>query len=365
MPFLSRAITYAIPIPHQWHNLHELLEQLMEWKEKPVRLTAMAYQWSLASCECLRNIDQISAGPTIWVSYQFEGLVEPCDGRVGVSKHEYVFECCLLLLALSLGVGFRHSPGGGSTYMPPVNEEYHLLMVETMLRGASRGTQVARKMRALYAGVEGALRVWTLGGRSPPLGSCAGYLGGVVKGHQISPELRELLVHAVGSMEYGDLERAGLEMIADALGDLNLRFDDMCMGGRWPLLLKPLIRSQCGRERLPLRYWHLLEALIMDDVEPRTMLCQSDVDTMRALEASQDWEKLEVWMRVVWISRLESWLPPVPVMEDIERVTLSLFQRRPSALSGFACMKIPSDRFRSCLLDSRKAELRQICDRAT
>jgi len=365
LPFLSRAITDAIPVTDQWNNLYELLEQLMEWKERPACLTAMAYQWSLAFCDCIRNIDQLSAGPTILVSRRFEGLVKHCDGRVESSKREYIFECCLLLLALSLGVGFHRGLASGSTYVPPANGEYHRLMAEVMLRGASRGTQVAQRMRVLYAGIEGALHVWTLEEHPPPLGSCAGYLGGVVKGHEISPELRVLLVRAIGSMEYEDLERAGLETVVDALDDLNLRFDDVCMGGQWPLLLKPLIRSQCGRERLPLRYWHLLEALVTDDVEPHTILCQPDVDAMRALEASQDWEKLEVWMRVLWISRLDGWFPPVPIAEDIERVTLSLFQRRPSALSGFACMKIPFNRSRSCLLDSRKTELQQICDRAT
>ena len=365
LPFLSRAIVDAIPVTDQWDNLYELLEQLMEWKERPACLIAMAYQWSLAFCDCIRNIDQLLAGPTNLASRRFEGLVEPHDGRVGIPKREYVLECCLLLLALSLGVGFRHGPGGGPTRMLPVNEEHHLLIVETMLKGASRGTQIAQKMRILYAGIEGALHVWTLGMRPPPLGSCATYLGGIIKGQLISPDLRVLLVRAIGSMEYDDLERAGLETIVDALCDLNLRFDDVCAGGRWPSLLKPLIRSHCGRERLPLRYWHLLEGLVMDDVDPQTILCQPDVDAMRALEASQDWEKLEVWMRVLWISRLEGWFPPVPVAEDIERVTLSLFQRRPSALSGFACMKIPFDRSRSCLLDSRKAELQQICESAT
>ena len=365
LPFLSRAIADAIPVTDQWDNLYELLEELMEWKERPACLIAMAYQWSLAFCDCIRNIDQLLVGTTIFTPHRFEGLVEPCDGRVGIPRREYVFECCLLLLALSLGVGFRHGSDGGPMHMLPVKEEDHLLMVETMLRAASRGTQITQKMRILYAGIEGALHVWALGGHSPPLGSCAGYLCAVVKGHQISQGLRTLLVRAIGFMEYEDLERAGLEMVIDALGDLKLRFDDMCMGGRWPSLLKPLIRSQCGREHLPLRYWHLLEASIMDDLDPGTILCQPDVDTMRALEASQDWEKLEVWMRILWISRLEGWFPPVPVAEDMERVTLSLFQRRPSALSGFACMKIPLGRSRSCLLDSRKTELQQICDRAT
>ena len=365
LPFLSRTVVDAIPVTDRWGHLYELLEQLMEWEERPACLTAMAYQWSLAFCDCIRDIDHISAGLAVRASYWFEGMIEPYDGRVGTSKREYALECCTLLLALSLGVGFRHGPSGGQMYTPPANEEYHRLMVETMLRRASRGTRSTRKMEVLHVGIEGALHVWASGGHLPTLGSCARYLGGVVNGHHIPPELRVLLIRAVGSMEYEDLERAGLEVIVDVLSDLDLRSDDMCLGGRWPSLLKPLIRSQCGRERLPLRYWHLLEALVMDDVEPPMMLCQPDVDAMRALEASQDWEKLEVWMRVVWISRLDGWFPPVPIAEDIERVTLSLFQRRPSALSGFACMKIPFDRSRACLLDSRKAELQQICDRAT
>ena len=46
-----------------------------------------------------------------------------------MSKRDYAFECCLLLLALSLGVVLCCGPGGGSMFMPPVSE-YHRLMVE-------------------------------------------------------------------------------------------------------------------------------------------------------------------------------------------------------------------------------------------
>ena len=355
----------AIPRTDRWGHLYELLEQLTEWKDKPACLTAMAYQWSLAICECIRNIDRIPDPLAIRTSCRFGELIEPYHGRVGTAKHEYIFECCSLLLALSLGVGFRHGPDGGSMYMSLANKEYHLLMVETMSRGASRGTRIARRLGMLYAGVEDALYVWALGGHLPSLGSCAEYLGRIVKGHQISPGLRLLLIRAIGSMAYQDLERAGLEMVIDALDDLDLGFDEMRLGGKWPVLLKTLIRSQFGRERLPLRYWHLLENLMMDDVKPHPTLCRWDLDTMRTLETSQNWEKLEAWMRIVWISRLdpEGGFPPVLAMEYIERVTLSLFRHRPSAIPKFGGMKIPSDWPRSCLLDSRRTELQRICGR--
>ena len=59
----------------------------------------------------------------------------------------------------------------------------------------------------LYAGVEDALYLWTLGGQMPSLGLCAGYLDRFIERHQPPPpKLWSLPACAVGSMGYKDFE---------------------------------------------------------------------------------------------------------------------------------------------------------------
>ena len=343
----------------------------------------MAHQWSLALCECMQKVDQIPPDRAIYyVCLQIRRLAgwsdrsgshqspRPAseDGYASVSKHECVFEYYSLLLALSLEIGFRHSPVNWSIIPVAIkslaNKEYHLLMVEVMLRAASNppcGYPVRHERRVLYAaGIEDALYVWTLGGRLPPLGLCTSTLGKIINSLIISPRLRVLLVRAIGSMEYEDLERAGLEMIVGILDVLKLKLDDMWMGGRGSLLLKPLIWSKFGRERLPLRYWRLLEELIAKDVEPRTRLCYPDTLAMKALEESEEWEKLEVWSRIVWTTRVES--ETGTYLEDVFRVSLPLLQHRPSAISWFAST---TKTYWHCLSSLHNTEFRRICDQAT
>ena len=326
MPFLSRTITDAIPIPDLWNPLYELLGQLKGWKEKSGCLAVMAYRWSLTICERVRKVDRVPTDLTVYeVNHRFKHLAGRPDPWIGWSKRKYLLECYRLLLALSLEVMFRHGLDNRSMHIPeairsPANEEYHLLIVETILRAASVSPPEARDMakeQALCAGVEDALNLWTLGGHLPPLGSCAGYLGIIVKNHQIFPKLQLLLIRAVESMDYRDFERAGLETIVGILDCLDVGLDDMCSRGGWLSLLKPLTRSQPGRKRLPLRYWWLLEELVIEDAEPHTELGHWDVRAMGILENSREWEKLEAWIRIMWVSRLEDGFPLVTTWKPL------------------------------------------------
>ena len=78
---------------------------------------------------------------------------------------------------------------------------------------------------------------------------------------------------------------------------------------------------------------------------------------MRSFEEAEDWEKLEVWIVVVWQSLPES--TPAPTMEDVERVTRKLLLQRPSALRRFKDLCE-----RGSLYSSHEAQLRQVCDQA-
>ena len=60
-----------------------------------------------------------------------------------------------------------------------------------------------------------------------------------------------------------------------------------------------------------------------------------NTEAMRSLEKVGDWEKLGVWMVVVWSFLPGSTMPGSESVESIEEVTLKLLLRRPSALQGF------------------------------
>jgi hypothetical protein len=79
-------------------------------------------------------------------------------------------------------------------------------------------------------------------------------------------------------------------------------------------------------------YWHLLGKSALGTDFSETPGLRS-VEMMRSFEEAEDWEKLEVWMVVVWQSLPQS--TPAPTMEDVERVTRKLLLQRPSALQRF------------------------------
>ena len=54
---------------------------------------------------------------------------------------------------------------------------------------------------------------------------------------------------------------------------------------------------------------------------------------MSSLENAKDWEKLEIWMVVVWQGL--DYYTPESVTDDVERVTREVLFQRASALSSF------------------------------
>jgi len=55
----------------------------------------------------------------------------------------------------------------------------------------------------------------------------------------------------------------------------------------------------------------------------------SDLDTMKSFEEAGDWERLEVWVGMMWILEL----PEEGIeVEEVERATRTLFYKRPGAI---------------------------------
>ena len=100
----------------------------------------------------------------------------------------------------------------------------------------------------------------------------------------------------------------------------------------WVNLLVSVIRSPTGFESLSSHNWRLLEKLLSTKSFYWHHV-ERDMEVMRSLEKAEDWEKLKVWMVIVWMSLRVS--GPRESMEGIEQVTLELFLRQPSALRRF------------------------------
>jgi hypothetical protein len=96
------------------------------------------------------------------------------------------------------------------------------------------------------------------------------------------------------------LEVSGLETIR-LLNRLNVDANDMVDKRVWARLLAGVICLPAGLESLSPHYWCLLDKLSLG-----TYFCGTPglrgAEVMRSLEEAEDWEKLEVWMAVVWQS---------------------------------------------------------------
>ena len=85
------------------------------------------------------------------------------------------------------------------------------------------------------------------------------------------------------------------------------------------------------------------------------------MEVMGSLEKAEDWEKLGVWMVIIW-----SLLPNRPKsesMKGIEEVTFKSLLQRPSTLQGFEDL-CKTGRLSSGYLWEYRGKLQQICDQA-
>ena len=148
-----------------------------------------------------------------------------------------------------------------------------------------------------------------------------------------------------------ELEVSGFETVS-LLNRLNVNMDDMVgYRGTWAQLLAEAMCSPMGLEGLSSHYWRLLDKLVLDGYE--ALVSPPKVEVAKFLEEAEDWERLEIWMSAVWTSREPRGSSMDKPMEDIERWTLRLLSRRPSALLRFQTLRAHW---------STKDTLRQICN---
>ena len=365
-------------------HLDFLLEFLAAWEKRPASLTQMAYQWCSAISEAagrlglgelpidrppMQHLQSFPRHLMLRIRYQFrpqDGAnyfeiakasfsdVGPgCDpARVdNASDHTHICPQDLIpfhyarLLPVILEIGFRLAgPGHDRPALHLDHTSHHGWVFEFAF--SSRDDEV----------IADAVSVWIVGGDPAPPGSFAGYFAKRVdRSRTFSPRLRQVTIRAIEPVEYNVLKVSELETIR-LLNRLNVDADDMVDKRVWVRLLAGVICLPAGLESLSPHYWCLLDKLSLGiDFGGTPGLRGAEV--MRSFEEAEDWEKLEVWMVVVWQSLP---LPALtPLMEDVERVTLKLLSRRPSALLRFETLCK-----RGSLYRSHRSKIRRICDQA-
>jgi hypothetical protein len=372
---LSARVLNVIANGNCLRDLHHLLEFLAAWKERPACLTPMAYQWCSAIFEAAGRLGWggLTGRQEILLQLRL-GLQDPA-----LSKDSYTFQFAERqfsevghhfdfirlgdtphhphgspqdpppgyadLLPTTLEIGFRLiTPGGDQPALRSYHTSHHDRMFETAFSSGDDDL------------IADTLSVWVVDDDWAPPGPCVRYLTKRMEGDTpFSPRLRQVSIQAIEHTWRGELEVSGSETV-HLLNRLDVDIDDMVGKGIWMQLLVGVICIPAGLESLSSHYWRLLDKLASGAALP-WVPGSFNVEVIGSLEKAEDWERLEVWMVVVW-RYLRSFMPMF-AMGDIERVTLELFLRRAPALQRFEAL---------CEWGAfwvhEKAELQRICEQA-
>ena len=188
-----------------------------------------------------------------------------------------------------------------------------------------------------------------------PTGSCARYFAERVENPRpFSPRLRRVSIHAIEDNWLTELTGSGLEVVR-LLNRLDYGVGDFRIGCGLEVLLMHVIRSPVG-ENLSPHYWRLLGELESTQLF-YGMFKMRDVEVMKSLEEADDWEKLEVWIAVVWQSLHSAEATP-ELVEVVGDATLRLILLRASALQRFETLP------KRVWADGARAGLVEVLDQA-
>jgi len=278
----------AIQTSHPWcQKLQDLLRCLSKSGTQTTHLTEMAYEWCSVVYENYSSLE---------------------DGEE--------------LLLLSLEIGFRHlNPEYPRISAKLTHTEYHIQLAEIVFESED-GEAIADLLHA-----------WTSTSSShepyTSLNICAKYLIGLHHLHPFSSRLRQLIIYAIPLIGYQEFKQVGFEGFVELLDDLQVHVEVTDVEGKWPRFLLDIIQSSEGIQNLSPLYWELLvrfavsQSWVLEDstYSPHTMI---------SLKEAEEWDKLECWMGVVWMS----WPPKggKTTEEDLGPMTLSLFHQQPGAV---------------------------------
>ena len=281
----SKATTSASHPSHpRFEYLPQVLLELTELRNRPSHFTEMAYKWCSDICKNCSNL---------------------------ADREELLF--------LSLETGFRHLDYRRQQISAELSHtKHHKQMVDIVFD--SWDEEVIADL----------LHAWTSTSEShgphPSLSMCAKHL---VYLRPVSERLRRLVMRSVELIGYREFEEVGVEQFIELLDDLGVGVEDVGDKEEWTLLLLNVIQSPEGIQGLSRRYWGLFgELAISCSWRLRGYVWSSKITTF--LKDSQEWDKLECWICVVWTI----WPPGTggTIKEDVEYTMLSLFRQRPDAI---------------------------------
>jgi hypothetical protein len=376
---LSTRVKDIIASGNDLQRLDPLLEFLVAWGKRPAWLTSMAYEWCSVISEAAgrprlgelpvdlplepqsqpkprdrcqpqdlahsRVLSEIADGEFSHVGPDRDSvrMDDTPDDTRRYPRHPIPFSYGTLLSTI-LKIGFRLvGPGDDWSTLHLRHTHHHKRVFETAF--SSDDDEV----------IADAASIWIVGGDQAPPGSFARYFAKrVERSTPFSRRPRQISIRVIERTLHGQLETAGLETVR-LLNRLDVDVDDMVRQDVWAQLLVDVVRVPAGLENMSSHYWRLLGELSLAAslVTPGSR----DVEVMRSLETAEDWEKLEVWVVVVWSSLSQS--PPTSTMEDIERATLDLLLRRPSVSPRFEALCE-----RGSLYPSHRDKLWQVCKQA-
>ena len=398
LSYLSTRVTNAIADGKRLHHLYYLLEYLAAWSGRPACLTAMAYQWCLAISEAAERLVKrgIPLGrsrsflpgsywgmPRIKLELRLEFQPSP-ELRLPFREQDQTSGLLYWIVEgeftqIRPGCG-PACPGDTSNHAPledPTPLKYtHLLPV--VLEIGFRLVEPGHEDQALHSNrmphhdlvfkrafssdddevVADAVCAWVTKHHTPS-GWFVTYLAERAEREApFSPRLRRVCIRAIERIDSSALEVSGSWAGAvHLLHQLNVDVRDTVWEYEWVQLLLTVIRSPGELESLSPHYWRLLDELVLAagiriDAELR------DVEVMRLFEEAGEWEKLEVWLPIMWRS-----LPwdtyTFPSKREIVRVTLELLLLRPSALPKLEYLYEAGVYL---LAEDKKDQLRRICD---
>ena len=224
------------------------------------------------------------------------------------------------LLILALEIGFHHiSPKSVRMEAELNHVESHQKIVDIIFQSGESEA------------IADLLCAWTSISIShdphPSLKSCAEYLVGL-SSQPFSPRLQQVIIWSIEFIGYQGFEQVGVEGLVQLLDGLHVCIKDMFSNDQWKELLLDTIQSPKGIHHVSHQYWELLVELVLDPWAVRGTISPH---IMTSLEDTKEWDKLECWMGVIWIL----WSVGVNVVEtdeELERITLSLFQQQPGAI---------------------------------
>ena len=384
---------HVIADGHCLRHLAYLLEFLVAWERRPVYLTSMAYQWCCAISEAVARLgpDKIPIRreaqelfqTILRLGFQLRHLLgsqpeDPlvddkalyllpiseegfsmvglgCDpirlDNTSLRAHSRRQDVTLLnyadLLRMALNIGFRLAGPGRDQPAVLLGHPSHNNQMFEVTFSSDEDDVIADAVCAWIADRD----------VTPPSSFFCYFTKRVEDEKAFSERLQWASVRAIECIWRGDLGVPGLET-ARLLNRLKVNVDDMVDKQKWRRLLISTIRSTTGQESLSSHHWHSLDKLISELGLYEDFVFR-DVEVMEFLEEAEDWERLEVWMSILWKSLGIFDRPTSESMQKIEQTNLKLLLCRPSAIPRFEDMV-------GRLLQSTgdKTLLRRICDRA-